>query len=64
MAEIYTYKDEEVLAEGLQRSVACDQAIQTARRLAQELNEPVLLVDDDEEFVVHPDGRKESHEGQ
>lgn len=60
-ASIYTL-DGGHLTEGLQGSRVCDEAIQTAQRLADERSEDVLLLDDDGDWIVHPaatDGTRE-----
>lgn len=56
MAAIYDATTGETITEGLQGCSRCDEALQTARRLAQERDEPVHLDDDDGEWLVHPDG--------
>jgi len=58
MAEIYD-KNANYLAEGLQGSKVCDEAIQAARWLAAERDEDVFLEDDDKRLTVHPDGTTE-----
>ena len=62
MAAIYSYMDDEPLAEGLQGSDVCDEALDMALDLAEEYSEPVLLVDDDGEWIVHPDGTVERYD--
>lgn len=56
MSSIYTYETGETLCEGLQGSNVCDQAIQTAKELAAEREEEVVLEDDDGNWLVDPDG--------
>lgn len=55
MAAIYDTNGEEI-CDGLQGSEVCDEAIKAAREIAAARNEPVVLYDDDGEWVVHPDG--------
>lgn len=54
-ATIYT-TDFATLTEGLQPCTVCDEAIQTARRIAADRQEDVLLSDADGLWRVHPDG--------
>lgn len=56
MAAIYDYETGGTLTEGLQGSQVCDEAVQIARRMAASRGVPVLLVDDDGDWVVMPDG--------
>lgn len=56
MASIYDYHNGYTITEGLQGSSVCDEAITAARRIAADREEPVLLEDDDGEWIVHPDG--------
>ena len=56
MAEIYDYETGDAITVGLQGSRVCDEAIQAARRIAADRNEPVELHDDDGVWLVHPDG--------
>lgn len=53
MGAIYTLDGIE-LANGLQGSKACDEAIQAACNAADERGEDVELVDDDGYWLVHP----------
>lgn len=53
MATIYDM-DGEVIAAGLQGAFRSDEAIQAAHNLAG--NAPVILEDDDGDWMVHPDG--------
>jgi hypothetical protein len=53
MAAIYTLEGNELSA-GLQGCNVCDEAIQAAKRFAQQLGTDVHLVDDDGEWIVHP----------
>ena len=55
MAEIYD-RNGECRAQGLQSSVACDEAIHLARELAADSKEEVFLEDDDSRTTVWPDG--------
>ena len=55
MAAIYTM-DGNTLTAGLQGCTVSDEAIDTARRMAAERGEDVLLSDDDGDWIVHPDG--------
>lgn len=56
MAEIYSYEEGYVIAVGLQGSDVCDDAIDTARRIAADRDERVELHDDDGVWIVSPDG--------
>ena len=53
MAAVYTLDGNE-LTVGLQGCDVCDEAIQTAQRIADRLASDVHLVDDDGEWIVHP----------
>ena len=55
MATVYDL-NHETLADGLQGCDTCDEAIQMARKIAAERGEQVLLVDDDGEWILNPDG--------
>lgn len=59
-AAIYSL-DGNAITLGLQGSNICDEAIQTAERIADSRGEDVHLVDDDGEWIVHPmvDGKRE-----
>lgn len=59
MASIYDYWDGTLITGGLQGSNVCDEAIDTAKYLADHRDEPVHLEDDDGEWIVHPDGSVE-----
>jgi hypothetical protein len=61
-AALYCYETGDVIADGLQGSVMSDEAIQTAEQEAARRGTPVLLVDDDGEYVVYPDGHMEQHD--
>lgn len=61
-AALYCYETGDVIADGLQGSVMSDEAIQTAEHEAARRGTPVLLVDDDGEYVVYPDGHMEQHD--
>ncbi len=58
MAEIYNYQTGDVICEGLQSHTVCDEAMQAALGIAADRGEPVVL-DDGEEWIVHPDGTRE-----
>lgn len=62
MAEIYDLETGNEISAGLQGSAVCDEAIQAAKGIAADRNEPVQLVDDDEVWDVYPDGRVEEGE--
>lgn len=55
MAEIYTKFGEEITV-GLQSSSVCDEAIQAAKRIAEDRGEEVMLEDGDERLTVFPNG--------
>ena len=55
MATIYD-QDGFTLTQGLQGSIVCDEAIQTARRIATKRGETVYLHDDGTQWRVEPDG--------
>lgn len=59
MATIYHYETGNEITAGLQGCTVCDEAIQAARRIAEDRDEPVELHDDDGEWLVHPDGECE-----
>lgn len=61
-AALYDYETGDVISEGLQGVFTSDQAIQSAQRAVKQFGAPVLLVDDDGEYVVYPDGRVEQHD--
>lgn len=56
MAAIYTYETGDAITEGLQGCEICDEAIQIAQRIAADRGEPVVLEDDDGEWLVPSDG--------
>ncbi len=57
VASVYAMDEEGgMLADGLQPSAICDEAIETACQLADQRGEDVHLVDDDGEWIVHPAG--------
>jgi hypothetical protein len=53
MAAIYSLDGNEITV-GLQGCNVCDEALQTAKRIADDRNECVELVDDDGRWLVHP----------
>ncbi len=55
MAAIYSM-DGNTITEGLQGCDICDEAIDMAMRMAKEFGEPVLLDDDDGEWIVPVEG--------
>jgi len=55
MAGVYT-RYGVTIAEGLQGCHICDEAIQIAISAARERGVAVELLDDDGEWIVHPDG--------
>lgn len=55
-AAIYDVETGNSIAEGLQGSRVCDEAINMARRIATERGDDVHLSDDDGEWLVSPDG--------
>lgn len=55
MARVYSH-DGYIAADGLHGCTVCDEAIQTARRIADEWDEPVELEDDDGNWWVYPIG--------
>jgi len=61
MASIYHTETGNELCAGLQGCHQCDEALQTAKRMADQLGADVHLVDDDGEWLVHPriDGTRE-----
>jgi len=69
MATIYTYETAETITDGLQGAMACDEAINTARSIASDRQEPVVLEDDGDIRVVMPGGtiremtEQERHDG-
>lgn len=54
MAKILDPHDGQLLTDGLQGCDTCDEAIQTAQRMADARGRDVHLVDDDGEWLVHP----------
>lgn len=64
MASIFNYQTGEHITQGLRGSKTCDEAIQMARRMASDRQEPVVLDDDDGQWVVHPDGSCEESDTQ
>ena len=61
MAAIYDIETGNTLTEGLQGCNACDEAIQHAKRFADEAGHSVQLSDDDgdwEVFPAGPDGKR------
>jgi len=55
VASIYN-EDGYTITTGLQPSRYCDEALITARAVAAERCEPVILEDDDGDWIVSPDG--------
>jgi hypothetical protein len=57
-ATIYSTKTGDTISAGLQSGIVCDEAINTARRIARERNETVILDDPEDggEFLVGPRG--------
>lgn len=51
--------DGDILADGLQGSMVCDEAINAALRIAIDRDEAVVLYDDDGVWIVGPDGLAE-----
>ena len=60
MAEIYDLETGNEISSGLQGSAVCDEAMRAAKGIAADRNEPVELVDGDEDWCVYPDGRVEA----
>ena len=60
MAAIYDYKTGNTITEGLQGCNTCDQAINMAIEMAAERGVPVVLEDDDGNWLVKPDGSPSS----
>ena len=58
MAEIYDVQNGHEITVGLQGCSVCDDAINAARQIARDTNQPVHLVDDDGEWIVLPGGRR------
>ncbi|RJQ46858.1 MAG: hypothetical protein C4534_02090 [Gaiellales bacterium] len=56
MAAVYDHMTGDQITVGLQGSSVCDEAITIARELARDREAPVLLDDDDGEWVVEPSG--------
>lgn len=54
MAAIYSTTTDHAITEGLQGCYVCDEAIQAAQRIADELGDDVWLSDDDGDWIVHP----------
>lgn len=52
MAAIYDYETGNELMAGLQGCKVCDEALQAAQRMAEQKGEPVLLHDDDGEWII------------
>jgi len=57
-ATIYNANGEQ-LTTGLQSRKVCDEAIQTAKSLASDLDQTVYLEDGEDKTTVHPDGSTE-----
>lgn len=63
MAEIYDRETGAPITVGLQGCKRSNEAIQSATRLARLRGASVLLIDDDGEWIIHPDGDVElNHE--
>lgn len=56
MATIYDYQTATTISDGLRGRAVCDEAMQCARELACDRQQPVVLEDDGDFFVVSPDG--------
>ena len=56
MAAIYDYETGNTITEGLQGCDTCDRAINMAIEMAAERGVPVVLDDDDGQWLVKPDG--------
>lgn len=56
VASVYDYETSDTITTGLQTADVCDEAIQSARRIAANLNKTVVLEDSDGLWIVHPDG--------
>jgi len=56
MAAIYDYATGYAITEGLQGCETCDEAIDMAIEIAAERGVPVVLEDDDGNWLVKPDG--------
>ena len=54
MATIYDYVEGYTLADGLQGSDVCDEAILAAKRRADDRGSAVVLADDDGYWIVYP----------
>lgn len=63
MTNIYDRETGSEITVGLQGSEMCDEAIQAARRCTIDAGEAVLLADDDGDWIVHPDGSRETAGG-
>lgn len=61
MAAIYDTITGDTIADGLQGCDRCDEAIRAAIRIAAERNADVHLVDDDGDWIVHPNGLADRH---
>lgn len=62
MAEVYDCETGDIITGGMQGSAVCSEAIQAAQRIAKDRGEPVLLADDDGQWIVHPDGAASPHD--
>lgn len=56
MAEVFDYETGAPMTAGLQGCKVCDEALIAARNIAKDHGKPVLLVDDDGEWIVQPNG--------
>ena len=63
MATIYD-RDGNLLTAGLQGCNVCDEAIIVAQRIANGMGEPVILEDDDGEWIIEPDAAVDSAEAE
>ena len=61
MAAIYDL-DGETITDGLQGCFICSEAEQVAIKIAEYDDAPVILVDDDGDWMVHPTGEIEAFE--
>lgn len=55
MASILNYQTGEYITQGLQGCTTCDAAIQAAKRIAADTQQPIVLDDDDGQWIVYPD---------
>lgn len=62
-AAITDHETGDYITQGLQGSDVSDQAWRCAVEIAAERSEPVVLHDDDGDWLVHPDGTREVARG-